>query len=184
MCLEGQYQLAAKLDTGQIDQALSPCIEHLSHELPRIAMYEEETQGQRLRRLREAKELTQTQLARQAGLSGQSSIGNVENGIRGFGKSVLAIARVLGISSEYLACQTDESGAVSSSPKTTGVMLTKERMVVLTSTIANLQRLALSPACTQTCADELLERIAGLERLVRGVEREMAINAPVSQTLD
>lgn len=37
-----------------------------------MAMYEEETQGQRLKRLREALELTQKELAHRAGLSGQS----------------------------------------------------------------------------------------------------------------
>lgn len=149
-----------------------------------MAMYEEETQGQRLKRLREALELTQKELAHRAGLSGQSSIGNVENGIRGFGQSVIAIARVLGVSPEYLACQTDDLDAVCISPKTPGVILTKERMEVLTSTIASLQRLAISPATTQTCANELFDRIADLERLVRGAEREMAISTPVPQSLN
>lgn len=142
-------------------------------------MYEEESQGQRLKRLREAKDLTQTQLAQQAGLIGQRSIRNIENGNHGLGKSVLEIAKVLGVSPEYLACQTDDLDASVVSV----VLLTKARMKVLTSTIAHLQQLAFSRACSQVCADELFDRIADLERLVRGVEREIAINKPDAQSL-
>lgn len=61
-----------------------------------------ETQGMRLRRLREAKGLTQGELARQAGLRSQGAIGNIERDTRGYGASVVEIARILGTTPEHL----------------------------------------------------------------------------------
>ena len=55
----------------------------------------------RLREAREARGLTQAQLADLSGVS-QGTIGNVESGLRGYGKSIVDIARVLGVSPEYL----------------------------------------------------------------------------------
>lgn len=61
----------------------------------------EETLGERLRRLRKEKNLTQVELAKKSGV-GQSAIGNIEAGTRGYGVSVLAIAKALETSPEYL----------------------------------------------------------------------------------
>lgn len=61
-----------------------------------------ETSGQRLKRLREAKGLSQGALATQAGLKSQGTIGNIERETRGYGDSVVDIARVLGVTPEYL----------------------------------------------------------------------------------
>ena len=60
-----------------------------------------ETVGQRLRRLRKDKKLTQAELAKKAGV-GQSAIGNIEAGTRGYGISVVAIAKALDTSPDYL----------------------------------------------------------------------------------
>ena len=62
---------------------------------------DQETIGGRLKRLREAAELTQTELATRAGVS-QGTIGNIESNIRGYGKSVVRIASTLKVSTEYL----------------------------------------------------------------------------------
>lgn len=60
-----------------------------------------ETQGQILKRIRTAKGLTQTKLAKLAKVS-QGTVGNVEADIRGYGESVVSIARVLGVEPEEL----------------------------------------------------------------------------------
>lgn len=61
-----------------------------------------ETQGERLARLRAAKGLSQAKLAALVGFSGQGAIGNIERGTRGYGASIVDIARVLGTTPEYL----------------------------------------------------------------------------------
>lgn len=61
-----------------------------------------ETQGQRLARLRKGRGLSQAALAKQAGLSGQGAIGNIERDTRGYGASVIEIARALETTPEYL----------------------------------------------------------------------------------
>lgn len=61
-----------------------------------------ETQGERLARLRKERGLSQAALARQVGLSGQGAIGNIERDTRGYGASVVLIAKVLGTTPEYL----------------------------------------------------------------------------------
>lgn len=61
-----------------------------------------ETIGQRLKRLREGKGLSQSALATQAGLKSQGTIGNIERETRGYGDSVVDIARVLGVTPDYL----------------------------------------------------------------------------------
>lgn len=73
-----------------------------------------ETIGQRLKRLRTSKGLTQAQLARAAGLSSQSSIGNIENDTRGFGASILKIAEILEVSPDYLQTGIDKQHLTSS----------------------------------------------------------------------
>lgn len=61
-----------------------------------------ETKGERLARLRAAKGLSQAKLAELAGFSGQGAIGNIERGSRGYGASIIDIARVLETTPEYL----------------------------------------------------------------------------------
>ena len=68
---------------------------------------DKETLGERLRATRKAKQMTQATLAQKAGLS-QGTIGNIESGIRGYGESLLDIARALGVSAAYLRMETDE----------------------------------------------------------------------------
>lgn len=70
---------------------------------------QDETMAQRLKRLREAKKLSQTGLAALSGV-GQSAIGNIEADIRGYGSSVVAIARALGTTPEYLQLKTNNHG--------------------------------------------------------------------------
>lgn len=69
----------------------------------------EETIGERLKRLRIAAKLTQAKLAKDANI-GQSAIGNIEAGTRGYGASVVAIAKVLGVTPEHLQLVDSESG--------------------------------------------------------------------------
>ena len=66
-----------------------------------------ETLGQRLKRLREAKGLTQSALAAAAGLKSQGAIGNIERDTRGYGDSVIDIARILSVSPDYLRGTAD-----------------------------------------------------------------------------
>jgi transcriptional regulator with XRE-family HTH domain len=61
----------------------------------------DETQGNRLRRLRTEKGLTQKALGKLAGV-GQTAIANIEADSRGYGLSVVAIAQALGTTPEYL----------------------------------------------------------------------------------
>lgn len=66
-----------------------------------------ETQGQRLARLRKEAGLSQATLAKLAGLSGQGSIGNIERDTRGYGASIVEIAKILNTTPEYLLLQAD-----------------------------------------------------------------------------
>lgn len=74
-----------------------------------------ETIGQRLARVRKEKGLSQAELAKLAGFSGQGGIGNIERDIRGYGARIIDIARALGTTPEYLrtgditAAQSDRS---------------------------------------------------------------------------
>lgn len=61
-----------------------------------------ESIGERLKQLREAKGLTQSELARLVGFKSQGGIGNIESGARGYGAKIVDIARVLGTTPEYL----------------------------------------------------------------------------------
>ena len=65
-----------------------------------------ETIGERLKRLRKAKKLSQAQLAHAVGLS-QSAIGNIEAGTRGYGPRIAKIAEMLGVSAAYLQAESE-----------------------------------------------------------------------------
>lgn len=83
-----------------------------------------ETLGQRLKRLRTSKGMTQAQLATAAGLSSQSSIGNIESDNRGYGASILKIAEILGVQPDYLQTGIEKeqfvSGNISPGPNLKG----------------------------------------------------------------
>lgn len=66
-----------------------------------------ETIGERLKRLRVAKELTQGALAKFADI-GQSAIGNIEADTRGYGASVVPIAKALDTNPDYLQLKSND----------------------------------------------------------------------------
>lgn len=66
--------------------------------------------GERIAALRTAKGLSQTQLAKMAGLS-QATIGKLESGISSGSSHLHKIARVLETTPEYLSCETDDPSA-------------------------------------------------------------------------
>jgi len=70
-----------------------------------------ETVPERLKRLRMSKGLSQAKLAQAAGVT-QSTIGNIESGIRGYGESIVDIAAALGVTPDYLRLQSNETGLV------------------------------------------------------------------------
>lgn len=53
--------------------------------------------------------MSQAALAKAAGLSGQGAIGNIENDTRGYGASIIDIARALGTTPEFLRGETSNS---------------------------------------------------------------------------
>jgi transcriptional regulator with XRE-family HTH domain len=57
--------------------------------------------GAKLREIRKSKKLTQAQLAAASDVS-QGTIGNIESGLRGYGESLVNIARALGVTPEFL----------------------------------------------------------------------------------
>lgn len=63
--------------------------------------------------------MSQAQLAKLAGLA-QSAIGNIEAGIRGYGKIVVKVAAALRVTPEYLLLDTDEPGAPQAQPTQDG----------------------------------------------------------------
>jgi transcriptional regulator with XRE-family HTH domain len=72
---------------------------------------DEQSFGRRLRRVRRAKDITQHQLAALSGLH-MSSIAKLESGATGHAldETVAALARALGVSTDYLLGLTQESG--------------------------------------------------------------------------
>lgn len=72
-----------------------------------------ETIGERLKRLREAKRLSQSALAKAAGFKSQGAIGNIEAGTRGYGDSVVDIARALGTNPDYLRMDSEDPAPMS-----------------------------------------------------------------------
>lgn len=83
---------------------------HLGDLLTRM----DETIGERLRKLRKAKNWTQVELAKASGV-GQSAIGNIEAGTRGYGVSIVAIAKALDTNPEYLKMEKSNVPSVSNS---------------------------------------------------------------------
>lgn len=81
----------------QVIDLVNTKVIHISDEI--CAM---ETMGQRLKQLREAKGLSQGELAKRVGLKSQGAIGNIERDTRGYGASIVGIARELGTTPEYL----------------------------------------------------------------------------------
>lgn len=65
--------------------------------------------GEILRSKRKSNGLTQAQLAAKAGVS-QGTIGNIESGIRGYGESLVDIARALEVSVEHLRGEENDKG--------------------------------------------------------------------------
>jgi transcriptional regulator with XRE-family HTH domain len=80
-----------------------------------VEMLGQESLGKRLCRLRKVANLTQVELANKAGVA-QSAIGNIEAGIRGYGASVVGIAKALGTTPEYLSLTTESSFAATTTP--------------------------------------------------------------------
>jgi transcriptional regulator with XRE-family HTH domain len=78
----------------------------------------QETQGQRLKRLRKAKGLTQRELGKFGGL-GQTAIANIEADVRGYGSGIVGIAKALDTTPEYL--QLEDQRDI-----TTGVLVAQE----------------------------------------------------------
>ena len=78
-----------------------------------------ETIGKRLKNLREAKGLSQSSLAKLAGLKSQGTIGNIESESRGYGESIVDIARVLSTTPDYLRGETDDPATVLTMPAMT-----------------------------------------------------------------
>ncbi|MEY2735276.1 MAG: hypothetical protein RLZ58_685 [Pseudomonadota bacterium] len=69
-----------------------------------------ESDADRLKRLRQQAKLTQAELAAKAGVA-QTTIGNLEAGLRGYGKSVLAIAAALGVPPTQLTTKVGRKGS-------------------------------------------------------------------------
>ena len=76
-----------------------------------IVTMENETFGQRVKRLREALNLTQAQLAKRCGMAWQSTIGNIEAGNRSGSRNVAKLAQALGVSAHYLETGKGDPGA-------------------------------------------------------------------------
>lgn len=80
--------------------------------------------GALLRKIRTERGVTQAQLAAAAGVS-QGTIGNIESGIRGYGESLVDIARALAVTPELLRGESNTY----SLERNTGLTLVKESAV-------------------------------------------------------
>lgn len=67
----------------------------------------QETVASRLIKLRTEKQLSQKKLAEMSGI-GQSAIGNIEAGVRGYGASIVKVAAALGTNPDYLTLDSDD----------------------------------------------------------------------------
>jgi transcriptional regulator with XRE-family HTH domain len=75
-------------------------------------------EGERLKTAREHAGITQAGLAKKSGV-GQSAIGNIEAGIRGFGASVIRMAEACGVNAHWLA--TGEGQMLNSNTTTANI---------------------------------------------------------------
>lgn len=66
-----------------------------------------ETIGERLKRLRKERGLTQAALASAARIS-QGTVGNIESGLRGYGESIVDLAAALNVTPEYLRLESED----------------------------------------------------------------------------
>lgn len=107
-----------------------------------------ETRGERLARLRKARGLTQQELADACGV-GQSAIGNIERDTRGYGASVVAIARELGVTPEYLQGEAGESSQTSPASGVAQNLNLAPFTVPPSTTMEELQRMNDIPAMFQ-----------------------------------
>lgn len=87
----------------QVIMVVNTKVIHLSDEIHLM-----ETMGERLKKCREAKGLSQQALADKVGLKSQGTIGNIESDTRGYGARVVAIAEVLGVSPDYLLLKAED----------------------------------------------------------------------------
>lgn len=75
-----------------------------------------DTLATRLKALRKQRGMTQTVLAERANVA-TSTIGNIESGTRGYGASIVDIARVLQTTPAYLRMETDDPTAADTAPE-------------------------------------------------------------------
>ena len=87
------------------------------HTSDEIGEMSSETIRDRLRRLRKVAGFTQGQLAAKAQVS-QGTIGNLESGVRGYGESIVDIARALNVTPDFLRCtQNADDGQAIAGPR-------------------------------------------------------------------
>lgn len=96
------------LDYHYSDSIVNTRVIHKSDE---ITAMDSETIGERLKRLRKKRGLTQSALASAAKIS-QGTVGNIESGLRGYGESIVDLAAALQVTPEYLRLETEEEGRV------------------------------------------------------------------------
>lgn len=114
--------------------------------------------AERLKRLREAANLTQGELAARAGVS-QGTIGNLETGMRKHPRALVAIARALGVTAAYLETGREEAREPDAPWKAAGPLtqppsLAAALPIVLDAIAAARDRTALSVALTALVQDD------------------------------
>lgn len=117
-----------------------------------------------------------------------------------------SIAHSLGVTLDYLTCSTHylasnsedararseastakavrtpdpNRGATYSHPQSemaeVSFAFSRQKVKELTTTIGHLHKLAMSQMCTEVCAKEIFESIGELEKLVRSIERQIALS--------
>jgi transcriptional regulator with XRE-family HTH domain len=86
----------------------------------------QDTVASRLKRLRKESHLSQEKLAEKAGV-GQSAIGNIEAGVRGYGSSVVRVAAALGTNPDYLMLDSDDPAPNAQAAPSTAISYEAER---------------------------------------------------------
>lgn len=86
----------------------------------------QETVASRLKRLRKGKGFSQEKLAEEAGV-GQSAIGNIEAGVRGYGSSIVRIAAALDSNPDYLMLNSDDPSPNAQAPAKSAISYEAER---------------------------------------------------------